>query len=1501
MLKSGPYCRFRWSRLSYYAARVCALPLFLIVLAGCPDSVDFAGLETPTAPLIVEPARGPTVGGTEVTILGAGFERGTQVLFGGFLSPKVEFINADEITAIVPAQSRGITDISAIIPGGTSTVLPSGYEYVGIGEADAQIRALVELRFPGAPRLVSAVSLGNTKIRLTFSEPVEGDARVDDLANSVVTSPATGALDPANYQIVIADGGSLAIDDGRDLDDPTAAPKIEFNDDQTVVEITTLSQSSADYVLTVAGITDLSGKPISPPDILVSPAQATFRGIPPVAFDNNPSDIHVDRDGDGIADWYEMIGWDVTIELANGVVTQAHVTSDPYEADTDCDGLLDSEENVRLLDPRSNDTDVDGVTDCDEARVWLSNPADQDTDNDGLADDSEVNLNTSLVLADTDGDQLNDREEIVLRNRNPRLADLPLPQIRIGEINLEIDERFTYTDEEGIEQTIESNSSQSFLQSDTSTLAESSTTSTTAAEVYSQQLEVGYGDGSSTGGGYIGVTAGFEQSRQRGYSSTISEESSQTAQREFSESLSNALSMSERREVTRTVEGARLSVDLTVANAGEVSFTLSNLEITARVQDPRNRDRFLPLASLVAASGNESINLGTLQSQRGPFIFENAEIFPNMAQGLLREPRNIIFDVANYDIVDEFGRNFAFTSEEINDLTAGILIDFGDGRVEQYRVATASKFVPLDDAEDQTSGCDDCPTEGPRVASGISMQQAMAEIGLARSADEDVYMSTSELVDAKSSFGTTDILINHDNNDETQMLFVETLTRIRDIQSDVENSPRDKRFWVVMTPTGEVDRGTDFSAIQLKPRDDYQLWYTRDLDRDGLYARQEFLVGSSDESVDTDQDELSDFDEVKTGWTIQVTGESPYIAYPSPTRPDTDFDLIDDIHERRLGTDPRVQDTDGDGLEEFKELTGFVFQRFSTDDDAEPEFIEVNAYSDAAIIEPCFDGDGTVSTTKAAGSDDVQLVAVGTSVDAGIPIIGPGTNGVIDTVPAGDEFVSSVGPTIVATASGTAESSADGSDVQVIAVDATVSEGDVIIRAGCDGVLQTTATGTEIRRANHRDLFATDPLLPDTDFDGLQDGREELLGSDPNDPLDAALDSDGDGLRDGEELAGWMVVIVDSTGECDGGEDCTTTIAVTSDPFRADTDNDGLPDGLEAALRTNPRNSDTDGDSLSDRSEYEPGFREVAYFGGDIAERLNQYELLCSMSPSCIFIPANNPIGSSPLDVDSDDDRLADGTELDGWMVDLVDNAPPFLVTSDPTVEDTDNDGLTDRDERRGADGFGPNNEDDTFDATNPRLPDTDNDDINDAVELDQNDSGQIDHGQRNPLKRDQLLRVDYDRFQVVARCDSGGTTDEGEFQFRLSLVTPNGQRRDLVDTGRNADRQDLTNECPSGGGGNECRVQLGGPCNSWVIRMRDDSEISIPNSYRRTFVIGFDEEAELRARIEELDGCNNDFNTTKTRTINGLLNANIDDRFRHNPGSNCDVRVDYKVDIITD
>jgi outer membrane protein OmpA-like peptidoglycan-associated protein len=90
--------------------------------------------------------------------------------------------------------------------------------------------------------------------------------------------------------------------------------------------------------------------------------------------------------------------------------------SDPYNVDSDGDGLSDYQEvHIHKTNPLSRDSDNDGLSDYEEVTVFRTNPIVRDTDGDGLYDFDEIYRHgTNPLLADTDGDGLSDREEIEL-------------------------------------------------------------------------------------------------------------------------------------------------------------------------------------------------------------------------------------------------------------------------------------------------------------------------------------------------------------------------------------------------------------------------------------------------------------------------------------------------------------------------------------------------------------------------------------------------------------------------------------------------------------------------------------------------------------------------------------------------------------------------------------------------------------------------------------------------------------------------------------------------------------------------------------------------------------------------------------------------------------------------------------------------------------------------------------------------------------------------------
>jgi hypothetical protein len=141
------------------------------------------------------------------------------------------------------------------------------------------------------------------------------------------------------------------------------------------------------------------------------------------------------------------------------------------------------------------------------------------------------------------------------------------------------------------------------------------------------------------------------------------------------------------------------------------------------------------------------------------------------------------------------------------------------------------------------------------------------------------------------------------------------------------------------------------------------------------------------------------------------------------------------------------------------------------------------------------------------------------------------------------------------------------------------------------------------------------PVPGDADGDNITDTDEATAGTDPKN-----ADTDGDGLMDGIE-----------TG-------FTDTDPLDPDSFGVDTDVDGLPDGLETSIGTNPTNADSDDDGIGDGWEF--------FLGND------------PLDPE---VPADTGTDTS---ADADQDGLTTRTEIE--------------MGTDPANPDTDFDGVSD-------------------------------------------------------------------------------------------------------------------------------------------------------------------------------------------------------------------------------
>lgn len=186
---------------------------------------------------------------------------------------------------------------------------------------------------------------------------------------------------------------------------------------------------------------------------------------------------------------------------------------------------------------------------------------------------------------------------------------------------------------------------------------------------------------------------------------------------------------------------------------------------------------------------------------------------------------------------------------------------------------------------------------------------------------------------------------------------------------------------------------------------------------------------------------------------------------------------------------------------------------------------------------------------------------------------------------------------------------------------------------------------------------AADNAIRDTDCDGISDAEEYALdhGGQKTDPCKA--DSDGDGLLDGLEVGRNASV----SPACSFSADADAT--TRTNPTTADTDGDGLADGAEDKNangrvdpgEANPLKQDSDCDGLSDAAEAstaqacstDPSKRDTD--GDGVSDGVEQGVVAPGADPSCQYpaaaFDADTGTRTNPCQADSDGDGISDGAE----------------------------------------------------------------------------------------------------------------------------------------------------------------------------------------------------------------------------------------------------------------
>lgn len=564
-----------------------------------------------------------------------------------------------------------------------------------------------------------------------------------------------------------------------------------------------------------------------------------------------------------------------------------------------------------------------------------------------------------------------------------------------------------------------------------------------------------------------------------------------------------------------------------------------------------------------------------------------------------------------------------------------------------------------------------------------------------------------------------------------------------------------------------------------------------DTDEDGLSDGQEVSIGTSPAKADTDGDELPD------DWEVRNNLDPLSAIGDDGASGDPDGDGVDNYAEYELGTNPHLADTDNDGLSDGKEIVCVSF--------ANPlPWLEAPVLTN--LTEAITNASGRVVSWDLPSPVLVQRETV-TNITIN-------TRGVVCLNRAGYNHPNySHSPynlqtetvdtnAFVVSAYGGYLNLYDENNASAVKIGTAEYDGMGYIVVEYDNMYQdrpsytTNAVSFQVAiptgqvdriSVNYADVVGT-----------YMDGRNAIIGCQSfgaDDRVSYCRYEQGK-ILDGMSISfivgcGSNPLVADTDG--DGISDGVEVNTYGSNPKATDSDTDGLSDAQEATLGTSLNNPDSDGDGLLDGWEVANSFNPLSTPGSGESAVDTDGDGLTNLQ--------EQTAGSNPRNSDSDGDGLSDSAEY-------------LTHHTNPLVADTDGDGMTDKQETDanydpldpdmdrdgmpdgwenaygldpqsatgddGADGDsdhdGLSNIDEYLNGTNPNLPDSDGDGVSDGVEVsngsDPNDAS--DGGQAPPVDKFREIEFNINGDYAAWEMTIQGLGPEDTRTRKISMGRPN-------------------------------------------------------------------------------------------------------------------------------
>jgi hypothetical protein len=473
------------------------------------------------------------------------------------------------------------------------------------------------------------------------------------------------------------------------------------------------------------------------------------------------------------------------------------------------------------------------------------------------------------------------------------------------------------------------------------------------------------------------------------------------------------------------------------------------------------------------------------------------------------------------------------------------------------------------------------------------------------------------------------------------------------LDADTDDDLLTDAYEIRTVATNPVDSDSNSSATPVDEAGNGIVDGNEDFDGDSLENHVEQNISTDPFDEDTDSDNLTDYFEHRFDTIDPLTADTDGDSVRDGQE-DPDNDSLVNVREQEYGTLPLDPDTDDDNVTDKQEVDDTLTNPLIPDSDSNRTAFDE---ADNGIIDGVEDFDNDTLTTANefdigtdpfdADSDGDGLTDYFEYTHETLDPLNNDTDG--DGVPDGredpdddglnniDEQFAGTDPTDPDT---DGDELTDAFEVNESYTDPTDSDSDSLVTdtdEADDGVPDSKEDLDGDTLTNEREQeLDTDPAQADSDRDGLTDSYElSTAGTDP-------LDPDSDSTRTESNESDDNV----SDGEEDFDADTLSTELereMGTDAFAEDTDGDSLTDGFEYEYDAlDPTESDTDGDGTTDARED---------FDGDGLSTAEEQSH-----------------GTSPVDADTDFDRLDDSTEL-------------FETETDPFAPDTDDDGLLDNEE----------------------------------------------------------------------------------------------------------------------------------------------------------------------------------------------------------------------------